>query len=157
MSLEVAGDVNRDRALVAAQFALLAVILAGGQRGRGRPRLVQVMGSVLSAGGLGLLVWSGRALGRNLTPLPTPVAGSTLVQRGPYRFVRHPIYTALLLLAGGWSVARGGGMSVVGTLLLGALLRQKAGIEDAALAARHPDHAAYRARTGAFLPRIGRR
>ena len=148
---------NRDRALVAAQFALLAVILAGGQRGRGRPRLVQMTGSVLSAGGLGLLVWSGRTLGRNLTPLPTPVAGGSLVQRGPYRHVRHPIYTALLLFAGGWTVARDGGVSVAATLLLGALLRHKARIEDAALAARHPDHAAYRARTGAFLPRHGRR
>ncbi|WP_058977405.1 methyltransferase family protein [Deinococcus grandis] len=148
---------NRDRALVAAQFALLAVILAGGRRGRGRPRSVRAAGSVLDAGGLGLLVWSGRTLGRNLTPLPTPVAGSTLVQRGPYRFVRHPIYTALLVLAGGWSVARGGWTSAAGTLLLAGLLRHKAGIEDAALAARHPEHAAYRARTGAFLPRIGRR
>ena len=148
---------NCDRALVAAQFALLAVILAGGRRGRGRPRSVRAAGEALGAGGLTLLVWSGRTLGRNLTPLPTPVAGSTLVKRGPYRHVRHPIYTALLLLAGGWTVARGGGMSVAGTLLLAGLLRHKAGIEDAALAARHPDHPAYRARTGAFLPRIGRR
>ncbi|MFC3604551.1 methyltransferase family protein [Deinococcus soli (ex Cha et al. 2016)] len=148
---------NRDRALVAAQFALLAVILAGGRRGRGRPRSVRVTGAALRAGGLGLLVWSGRTLGRNLTPLPTPVAGSTLVQRGPYRHVRHPIYTALLLLAGGWTVARGGLVSVAGTFLLAGLLRHKAGIEDAALAGRHPDHAAYRARTGAFLPRTGRR
>ncbi len=147
---------NRDRALVAAQFALLAVILAGG-RGRGRPRSVRAAGEALGAGGLILLVWSGRTLGRNLTPLPTPVADGTLVQRGPYLLVRHPIYTALLLLAGGWTFARGGRMSVVGTLLLAGLLWHKAGIEDAALAARHPDHAAYRARTGAFLPRIGRR
>lgn len=148
---------NRDRALVAAQFVLLTVILVGGQRGRGRPRSVQVAGVVLGAGGLTLLVWSGRTLGRNLTPLPTPVADGTLVQRGPYRLMRHPIYTALLLLAGGWTVARGGRVSVAATLLLGALLRHKAGIEDHALAARHPDHAAYRARTGAFLPPYGRR
>ena len=136
---------NRDRALVAAQVALLAVILAGGRRGRGR------------LGGLILLVWSGRTLGRNLTPLPTPIERGTLVHRGPYRLVRHPIYTALLLLAGGWTVARGGRVSVAGTLLLAGLLRHKAGIEDTALAARHRDHAAYRARTGAFLPRHGRR
>lgn len=152
-----AGAMNRDRALVAAQLALLIVILAGGRRGRGRPRSVRAAGAALGAGGLCLLVWSGRTLGRNLTPLPTPVAGGTLVQRGPYRHVRHPIYTALLLLAGGWTVARGGGVSAAGTLLLAGLLRHKAGIEDAALAARHPDHAAYRARTGAFLPRHGRR
>ncbi len=152
-----AGVMNRDRALVATQFVLLTVILVGGQRGRGRPRSVQAAGAALGVGGVALLVWSGRTLGRNLTPLPTPVADGTLVQRGPYRFVRHPIYTALLLLAGGWTVARGGRVSVAGTLLLGALLRHKAGIEDAALAERHPDQSAYRARTGAFLPRIGRR
>ncbi|GGS15256.1 methyltransferase family protein [Deinococcus knuensis] len=148
---------NRDRTLVAAQVALLAVILAGGRRGRGRPRPVQAAGAALTLGGLTLLVWSGRTLGRNLTPLPTPVADGTLVQRGPYRFVRHPIYTALLLLAGGWTVARGGRVSVAGTLLLAGLLRHKAGIEDTALAGRHPAHAAYRAHTGAFLPRTGRR
>lgn len=148
---------NRDRALVAAQVALLAVILAGGRRGRGRPRPVQAAGAALTLGGLILLVWSGRTLGRNLTPLPTPIERGTLVHRGPYRLVRHPIYTALLLLAGGWTVARGGRVSVAGTLLLAGLLRHKAGIEDTALAARHRDHAAYRARTGAFLPRHGRR
>ncbi|MGM9320819.1 methyltransferase family protein [Deinococcus aquaticus] len=145
---------NRAWTLVAAQFALLAVILAGGQRGRGRPRSVQAAGAALSAGGLCLLVWSGRTLGRNLTPLPTPIERGTLVQSGPYRLVRHPIYTALLLLAGGWTVARGGRVSVAGTLLLAGLLRHKAGIEDTALSERHPAHAAYRARTGAFLPRL---
>ena len=148
---------NRDRTLVATQFALLTVILAGGRRGKGRPRSVQAAGAALTLGGLILLGWSGRTLGRNLTPLPTPIERGTLVQRGPYRLVRHPIYTALLLLTGGWTVARGGRASVAGTLTLAGLLRHKAGIEDAALAELHPDHAAYRARTGAFLPRTGRR
>lgn len=60
------------------------------------------------------------------------------MQSGPYRLVRHPIYTALLLLAGGWTVARGGRVSVAGTLLLAGLLRHKAGIEDTALAELHP-------------------
>ncbi|GGK94183.1 methyltransferase family protein [Deinococcus radiotolerans] len=148
--------VNRDRALVAAQFTLLAAILTGGRRGRRRPRSVQVAGGALSVGGLVLLIWSGRALGRHLTPLPTPVRGGVLVQRGPYRLVRHPIYAALLLLAGGWTVARGGRTRVTATLLLAGLLRHKARIEDDALARLHPDHAAYRARTGAFLPRAAR-
>ncbi|GAA0518826.1 hypothetical protein [Deinococcus depolymerans] len=49
-----------------------------------------------------------------MTLLPTPVAGGTPVQRGPDRHVRHPIDTALRLLSGGWSVARGGSVSVVG-------------------------------------------
>lgn len=96
---------------------------------------------------------SGHALGRNLTPLPAPVPGGTLVQTGPYRWVRHPLYTALLLLSADWTAGRGGPVSGLSTALLTVLLRRKARMEETALAAAYPAYPAYRQRTGAFLPR----
>ena len=54
--------------------------------------------------GLGLLVVGGvfgtggvLALGSNLTAFPKPIEGGTLVTKGMYRLVRHPIYTGLIL------------------------------------------------------------
>ncbi|MEF2280141.1 isoprenylcysteine carboxylmethyltransferase family protein [Deinococcus sp. YIM 134068] len=139
--------------LVAAQLGLLALILADGIRTRPRPRTVRVAGTLVGRAGLLLAVWSARSLGRQLTPLPDPVPGGVLVERGPYRAVRHPLYTGLLLASLGWTVARGGRLSALGTALLAVVLNVKAAREEDALTRTYPTYAAYRARTGRFLPR----
>ena len=60
----------------------------------------------LLAGGVGGLIalWGLIGLGRNLTPLPHPVADGELVTHGPYRIVRHPIYSGVILGSLGWSL-----------------------------------------------------
>src|SRR5690606_25181410 len=57
-----------------------------------------------------LLVLAGRAragaglgaLGSALTPYPRPRDGAGLVKRGVYRYVRHPVYSGIVLAAFGW-------------------------------------------------------
>ena len=53
--------------------------------------------------GLGLLVtlWARATLGRNWSGNVTFKQGHELIRTGPYRFVRHPIYTGLLVMAFG--------------------------------------------------------
>lgn len=43
------------------------------------------------------------ALGRNLTPFPKPSVEAKLVQHGIYGLIRHPLYTAVICAALGWS------------------------------------------------------
>ena len=62
------------------------------------PDWLRIAGFLLILGGLGVGVWSGRTLGSALTPYPLPSEQATLVERGPYAFVRHPIYVAGLLV-----------------------------------------------------------
>jgi len=54
---------------------------------------------ILCAIGLGFSIWARVVLGRNWSSTPTIKEGHELIQAGPYRLVRHPIYTGLLLAA----------------------------------------------------------
>jgi protein-S-isoprenylcysteine O-methyltransferase Ste14 len=58
--------------------------------------ILAVVGAVLFACGIALAVWARLHLGRNWGMPMTQRAEPELVTSGPYRFVRHPIYTGLL-------------------------------------------------------------
>ena len=103
-------------------------------------------GSALAVVGAILAYVSGRRLGRSLTPFPRPKRGGELVERGPYRLVRHPIYGAGLLFFLGYSLFA----SVPALVLTGglaALWARKAALEEEWMAERHPEYADYRRRT----------
>lgn len=57
---------------------------------------LEVTGALLFAGGIALAVWARLHLGRNWGMPMSQRAEPELVTSGPYRFVRHPIYTGLL-------------------------------------------------------------
>jgi protein-S-isoprenylcysteine O-methyltransferase Ste14 len=48
--------------------------------------------------GLAFALWARATLGRNWSGVVTLKEGHELVERGPYRFVRHPIYTGMLIM-----------------------------------------------------------
>ncbi len=62
-------------------------------------------GCILCLAGLLLAVWARRTLARNWSADVTFKEEHELVTRGPYQFVRHPIYTALLLMFLGTALA----------------------------------------------------
>ena len=103
---------------------------------------------MLAVAGAVLGLVSGRRLGRALTPTPVPVAGAGLRTDGPYRWVRHPIYSAVLLMVAGYVIAIGTIWSVACAVVLlvffvlksrweDGLLREQYGDEWTAWAARH--------------------
>jgi protein-S-isoprenylcysteine O-methyltransferase Ste14 len=149
---------ERGELYVVVQFVLLVLVIAGpvqiaGWPGRLDERTVtNLLALALVVAGATLLLAGSRVLGRNLTPLPYPKEGGTLVSRGIYQYARHPIYGGLILLACGWSLRRGGGLVLLYALLLAVLLHVKSGREERWLAARFPAYGAYRARTRRFIP-----
>ena len=131
-----------DKTWVAAQFALFGLIAATWFVGPPVSRL----GVVPTLLGIGLVVWAGRTMGRSLTPFPTPPAEGQLVQNGPFRYVRHPIYVGGTLVFGGLSLV----FSAWGLLLTGVLAiywTVKARHEERLLLERFPEYAEYRRRT----------
>ena len=109
------------------------------------PRQLSFAGIPLAAvGGIGF-VWAARTLGKSLTPYPRPRESGVLVLRGPYRFLRHPIYVAgfLFFLGVGLSSSL---PATLGALALGGLWWKKAAVEEAHLAARFPEYEDYRRR-----------
>lgn len=64
-------------------------------------------GGVLTLIGLLFSIWARTHLGRNWSAVVTIKDGHELTTNGPYRVVRHPIYTGLLLAFVGQAIARG--------------------------------------------------
>lgn len=102
--------------------------------------------------GVVLAVVAGLTLGRSLTATPVPTKSGELRTGGLYRFVRHPIYTGVILIVIALSVRP---ESFIG-LVIGALtlvfFNAKAGWEEARLAERYPNYRQYAARTPRFVP-----
>jgi protein-S-isoprenylcysteine O-methyltransferase Ste14 len=111
-----------------------------------------IVGGVLLAAGLGLVLAGAVWLGRNLTPFACPRAGSVLLERGPYRLVRHPIYAGLFLGALGWAFLVRGWLTLGWALLLLLLLDRKASLEERWLTGNFPGYAAYRRRVRKLIP-----
>lgn len=135
--------------LVAAQFGLVAVILAFGTTPH------QSLPAA-AFGGIGALlgIWTllhNRPGNFNIRPLPK--ADGALVTGGPYRWIRHPMYSALLLVCASVTLAAPGfhpGWTAL--LALAVVLAIKARIEEDLLRARFSGYAEYAQRTRRFLP-----
>jgi protein-S-isoprenylcysteine O-methyltransferase Ste14 len=111
------------------------------------------VGLILIAGLL--LAWMFRTLGRNLTDTVVTRKEHTLVTNGPYRWVRHPFYTAAALLTFASSLTAANWFFFVlgcGMFLLLAIRTRKE--EENLLARFGDDYWNYMQRTGRFVPRL---
>lgn len=119
------------------------------------PRGVPVLGVVLGGMGLLLLARTHAALGQNFSPVLDLRAAHTLVAVGPYRFVRHPMYTSGFLLFGGMGLTSlNPALAGPPLLALAVLVLLRLPDEEAMMAERFGDawHA-YARTTGRLLPR----
>lgn len=140
-------------ALVAAQFALLAVLVFwDADADFALPDWLDAAAEFGELAGLGWVVLGAMSLGRSLTPLPLPVAHGRLKTWGLYRLNRHPIYTGLLVLAWSWTVRSAAIIPLGVAGALSVLLLAKARMEERLLAETYPDYEAYANRTPRFLP-----
>lgn len=107
-------------------------------------------------GGAGIVLFLGvfRALGRNLTDTVVVRKSHTLVTDGPYRYVRHPLYTALILTTVGTTLLSANWfLGLVGTVCF-ALIHRRTTTEEANLIDRFGDeYRAYMERTGRYFPK----
>ncbi len=111
-----------------------------------------VMGLVL--GGLGgLLVLAGLiSLGRNLTAVPRPKDDAHMVEHGAYRWVRHPIYSGIILGAFGLGLLRGGWLGLLYALILFIFFDLKSRREEGWLREKYQNYPAYQQRVRKLIP-----
>jgi protein-S-isoprenylcysteine O-methyltransferase Ste14 len=84
----------------------------------------------LTAAGLGYAVWARYVLGRNWSGTVTLKEGHELIRSGPYRWIRHPIYTGLLLGFVGSALARDEWRGIVAVVVVAAAFWRKLRIEE---------------------------
>jgi protein-S-isoprenylcysteine O-methyltransferase Ste14 len=114
--------------------------------------VVAVIGAAIFAGGMSLAIWARVDLGRNWGMPTTQKLEPEIVTSGPYRLIRHPIYTGLLTaLLGSALVTNLSGLIVVA--IAGAYFYYSASVEERNLTATFPvAYPAYRARTKMLIP-----
>ena len=150
---------SRGEWYVLVQFALFVLLVFGPRNRVGWPvwvfpyaRLGTLGGGVLLLSGGVLAVVGLLALGENLTVLPQPKAQARLVETGPYRFVRHPVYSGVLGMAFGWAFWVHGGLTIAYAFILLVFLDLKSRREEQWLEQKFSGYAAYRQRVCKLLP-----
>ena len=112
-----------------------------------------VAASVLVAFGLGFASLARASLGGNWSGVVDIKAGHELVRSGPYAYVRHPIYSGLLLALLGTALSIGTERALLGMALLGFAFVRRAAIEDRLMAEQFGDtYERYRAEVPAMVP-----
>lgn len=114
--------------------------------------VLPAVGAAMVAAGLGFAIWARAHLGRNWSGIVTVKEGHTLVRTGPYRIVRHPIYTGLLLAVIGTAAAIGEWRGVLALIcaLIGFL--RKIQVEEKRMSENFPEYAQYRQQTAVLIP-----
>jgi protein-S-isoprenylcysteine O-methyltransferase Ste14 len=137
--------------LTALSVVVLIRVFRGGSLAVHSPVLAAI-GAVVFAGGIALAIWSRVELGRNWGMPMTQKAEPELVTSGPYRYVRHPIYSGLLAgLLGTALVTNLFGLVIVA--ILGGYFYYCASVEEKNLTATFPTtYPAYRTSTKMLIP-----
>ena len=147
---------NRRRLPVTAATALVVFILVrvvrGGSTLAVHSPVVGAIGAALFASGLLVAVWARVHLGRNWGMPMTQRTEPELVTTGPYQFVRHPIYSGLLLGLVGTALATDL-LGLILAVLLGVYFYYSASVEEKNLIATFPTaYPAYRTATKMLIP-----
>ena len=136
--MKPAGEVPRwDRVLIAIYRVLFPVMLAtaaldvGNLRWSRIPVVVEVLGVVLIVSAFAVTSWC-TATNHFLSSkvrLQTD-RGHTVVQDGPYRYVRHPMYTSLIVLMSGSCLLLGSWLALIPAALIAAIFVTRTVLED---------------------------
>ncbi len=114
--------------------------------------LLPALGAIMVAAGLGFAMWARAHLGRNWSGIVTVKEDHALVRTGPYRVVRHPIYSGLLLALIGTAAVIGEwrGIFAVICALIGFLWKIQ--VEEKRMSENFPEYTQYRRQTAALIP-----
>jgi protein-S-isoprenylcysteine O-methyltransferase Ste14 len=120
--------------------------------------LASVLGAALACLGIAITAIAQFAMGDAWRVGVDPSERTELVTNGPFALVRNPIYAAMIPAFGGFALLSPNAVTIAGAvLLLIALQLQTRFVEEPFLLAVHGGrYAGYSARTGRFLPRLGR-
>jgi protein-S-isoprenylcysteine O-methyltransferase Ste14 len=111
------------------------------------------VGVVLTAAGVAIAFWARWHLGANWSGVVTLKEGHELIRTGPYRTIRHPIYTGILLALLGTAVNLGEVRGLLALAIAWLSFYIKARREESLLTQEFgPGFAEHRRQTGMFLP-----
>ena len=102
--------------------------------------------------GIALIVWAILVFGRGVTPSPLPSNRARLQTRGPYRWIRHPMYTGVILLMADSAIGRRNWFAAVLWVVLVVFFLAKMRWEERRLIETYPGYDSYREAVPALIP-----
>lgn len=99
-------------------------------------------------------IWCSLLLNKNFSVLPAPVENAKLVKSGPYKYVRHPIYTIVILLALIWIAEKFSILNLAVFFCLIIIFIVKINYEENFLKIKFPDYENYISESKKLIPFI---
>jgi protein-S-isoprenylcysteine O-methyltransferase Ste14 len=144
---------------VIAQIALIVLVFFGPRNIPAWPSwpapytsLGPIGGGIILLAGILLLAVAIFRLGSNLTPVPYPKDQGTLIETGPYRLVRHPMYCGGILIAFGWGLLVHGWLTLGYAIIMLLFFDVKSRREEQWLKAKFSDYGEYQKRVRKLIP-----
>jgi protein-S-isoprenylcysteine O-methyltransferase Ste14 len=147
-AVATSGSVTAHGAAFAATWLPVALPLL---RGAQPPAWRQALADVMLSCGMAWAIWSLRCLDRNVSVL---AQARDVVVRGPYRWVRHPLYVGELVASLGLAIAVNSYQALALWVALCGLQIYRAAREEQVLLEACPGYRSYRGRTAALIPGV---
>ena len=147
--------------IVVAQVAIIVLVFSGPHNFPVWPiwsapftLLGSLVGGILLPTGILLITLAIFRIGSNLTASPYPKEQGTLIETGPYRLVRHPMYWGLILIAYGWAFLVNGWLTFGYAIILLVFFDFKSRWEEQWLMAKFSRYGDYQKRVRKIIPCI---
>ncbi len=129
-------------------FAIFLTAIIFGEPVDEIPGLIfaQIVGVIIGAGGAGVSLWALLQHGWNVSPFPRPAEGALLVDSGPYRYVRHPMYSGIVAFTLGVGLAYANPVAMLSSVTFLVFFMAKTGREEEMLVDTVDGYRAYRSR-----------
>jgi len=142
-------DMERGAGWVIAQGAIFVFFLVAvvfGDTVADVPGLIfaQVVGLIVGLAGATVSAWALLQHGWRVSPFPKPIDDAHLVVSGPYRYVRHPMYTGIVIFTLGVGLAYANPVAMLSSVTFLVFFMAKTGCEEEMLVARVDGYRAYR-------------
>ena len=116
---------------------------------------IHTIAILITAAGIALAIWARFYLGQNWSGTVTIKVGHTLTRTGPYRWVRHPIYSRILLAMIGTALAHGRPVGVIAVILFWLGFAFKLRLEEQFMRKTFgSEYDEYARTTGALVPKL---
>ena len=145
---------KKDFFFVGLQLVLFVLFVLPVPMEQGLPQLPQWPAQLVLIIGLIEVVWAFMQLRNFISVWPTPTDNSELVTWGLFSIVRHPIYSGIILITGGYAFYQADLYKLIVCLALFILFYFKSAYEEKRLSERFKIYPRYKKRVGRFFPKL---
>jgi len=111
--------------------------------------------TILLIAGTTLALWSYYNLGsKNYSPFPEPKKNGQIAQKGIYKYIRHPMYCGLAIIAATFMLSNANFPTFIIFASLIYVIDEKATLEEKLLTKLHKEYSTYQVKTKKFIPYI---